>query len=402
MVSGEFNPQEFVLRQVKVIKQAIDDKRALIAVSGGVDSTTCAALTHKAVGENLLCVMLDDAFMRDGEPERVAQLLSQPPLNLPIRVLNVQERFLNALRGLRDAEEKRKAFRETFYATLRETAEKEGCRFLVQGTIRPDIIETAGGIKTQHNVLSQIGISPIQRYGFRVIEPLATLYKPEVRQVARHLGVPPEMSERQPFPGPGLSVRAVGKIEAEKLESLKKATSIAEEKLANHQPDQYFAAIIDNADKPQRPICERIQETTARFLNVPSRRVSARILQDQATGIKGGLRQYGEVVAIKVQATNGRVYQPPIRNLVSLQTKIITENPSLTRVLYAIHEMPPKKPYVIALRAIQTRDFMTARVSEISWTTLNEAAGRIVETCLNVSGVYFDVTPKPPATIEFE
>jgi len=219
----EFDPREFVDKQVEEIKIAVGGERALIAVSGGVDSTTSAALTHRAIGENLLCVMLDDAFMRDGEPERVAQLLSQPPLNLPIKVLNVQQRFLNELKGLRDAEEKRRRFRETFYKALSETAEKEGCRFLVQGTIQADIVETKGGIKTQHNVLAQIGISPTERYGFQVIEPVASLYKEQVRKVARYLGVPTEMSERQPFPGPGLSVRVVGEVKVDKLESVKKA-----------------------------------------------------------------------------------------------------------------------------------------------------------------------------------
>lgn len=401
MALKEFNPQKFVERQTREIKKAVGEKRALIAVSGGVDSTTSAVLTHRAIGDNLLCIMLDDAFMRTGEPERVAQLLSQPPLNLAIKVLDVQKRFLQALKGLQDAEEKRKAFREAFYTTLGETAEKEGCRFLVQGTIYADIIETAGGIKTQHNVLSQIGISPTERYGFKVIEPLALLYKGQVRQVARHLGVPPEISERQPFPGPGLSVRVVGEIKVEKLETLKKATALTEETLVKHRPDQYFAAIINDEEKAEQTSRRPVREKAARFLNLPLGRVSAKILRDKATGIKSGERQYGEIVAIKAQ-TNSRVHQPPIENLVELQTEIITENPSLTRVLYAIHEAQRKQPYLIAIRAIQTRDFMTAQVADIPWTTLKETARKILEACPNVSSIYLDITPKPPATIEME
>jgi len=401
MALREIDPEEFVERQTKEIKKAVGEERALVAVSGGVDSTTCAVLTHRAIGDNLLCVMLDDAFMRAGEPERVAQLLSQPPLNLPIKVLNVQERFLQALEGLKDAEEKRKAFRETFYTVLGETAEKEGCRFLVQGTIYADVIETAGGIKTQHNVLSQIGISPTERYGFKVIEPIALLYKEQVRQVARHLGVPTEISERQPFPGPGLSVRVVGEIKVEKLETLKKATALTEEMLVKHQPDQYFATIINDEEKAEQSSRRPIQEKAARFLNLPLGKVSAKFLRDRATGIKSGERQYGEIAAIKAQ-TNSHIYQPPIENLVELQTEIITENPSLTRVLYAIHEAQRKQPYLIAIRAIQTQDFMTAHVAEIPWTTLKETAQKILEACPNVSSVYYDVTPKPPATIEME
>jgi len=398
----KFNPQEFVNKQVKEIRKAVGNNRALIAVSGGVDSTTSAALTHRAIGENLLCVILDDAFMREGEPKRVAQLLSNHPLNLPVKILNVQERFLNALKGMRDAEEKRKAFRETFYKTLSETAEKEGCRFLVQGTIAADIVETTGGVKTQHNILAQIGIDPIQRYGYQVVEPVAALYKGQVREVARYLGIPSEMSERQPFPGPGLSVRVVGEIRGDKLDSLKKATVITEKNLAKHQPAQYFAAVIDNTEKSQHPSLIRIQETVARFLNVPMKSVSVRVFQDKATGVKAGKRRYGDIIALKVQTANGDVHQPPIRDLVAIQENIITENPSITRILCAVDEIEQKQPYVIAIRAIQTKDFLTARVSEISWTTLNQTAQKILKTCPNVSNIYYDVTPKPPATIEME
>lgn len=398
----DFDPKEFVDKQVEEIKKAVGGNRALIAVSGGVDSTTSAVLIHRAIGENLLCVMLDDAFMRDGEPERIAQLLSQPPLNLPMNVLNVQQRFLSELKGLRDAEEKRKKFRETFYKTLSETAEKEGCQFLVQGTIQADIVETKGGIKTQHNVLAQIGISPTKRYGFQLIEPVVSLYKEQVRKVARYLGVPTEISERQPFPGPGLSVRIVGEIKVDKLEVLKKATAIAEEKFAEHGPSQYFAAIIDNLETPQHPCIAHIQEAAARYLNVPTRHLSVKVFQDKATGVKGGQRHYGEIAALKAQTEDGRIHQAFIRNLVMLQTKVITENPSFTRILYAVQEKPQKQPYVISLRAVQTRDFLTAHVAEIPWTTLTETAEKILEACLNVSGVYYDVTPKPPATIEME
>ena len=396
------NPQEFVDKQVLEIKKAVGSERALIAVSGGVDSTTCAVLTHRALGGNLLCIMLDDAFMRTGEPERVSELLSQPPLNLPIRILRVQERFLKALKGLRDAEEKRRVFREAFYKTLGEAAESESCRFLVQGTIQADIVETVRGIKTQHNVLSQAGISPTEYYGFQVIEPVATLYKEQVRRVARFLGIPSEISERQPFPGPGLSVRVVGEVRVDKLESLKEATAVAEETLAEHKPDQYFAAIIDNTEAPEHPRLSYARETAARFLKIPSRQVSVKVLRDRATGIKGGGRHYGEIVAVKAQTASGRVHQPPVSSLVALQTEILRENPSFTRVLYAVREKRRKQPYIIAIRAIETHDFLTAKVASIPWTTLRKTAQKIFQSCSDVSSVYYDVTPKPPATIEME
>lgn len=396
-----FNPQELIEKQTAEIRKLVGNEKALIAVSGGVDSTTSAVLTHRAIGDNLLCVMLDDAFMREGEPQRVADLVSKPPIKLPIKILDVRERFLNALKGLQDAEEKRKMFRETFYRVLGETAHKEGCEVLVQGTIKADIVETTGGVKTQHNVLEQIGINTIERYGFKVVEPLASLYKEQVRMVARHLGIPSEISERQPFPGPGLSVRVVGEINVDKLDSAKKATSIVEENFARHKPSQYFAAILDNKTVSHARTMH-IRENAARLLNVPLRNVSVKVFKAKATGVKGGKRLYGEIAAIKVQAANGGLHNPLISSLVSLQAKIITENPSFTRILYTLKESPQEQPYVVALRAIQTRDFLTAKVAEIPWATLNETADKTLEACRNVSAVYYDVTPKPPATIEME
>jgi len=398
----EFNPKEFVEKQVDEIRKVIGKERALVAVSGGVDSSTCAVLVHQAIGENLQCIMLDDAFMRENEPERVAYLLSQPPLGLPIKVIDVQKRFLKALEGLTDAEEKRKVFRETFYKTLGETAKREGCQFLVQGTIAADIVETTEGIKTQHNVLAQIGINPIERFGFQVIEPLASLYKWQVRKVARHLRVPSEIAERQPFPGPGLSVRVVGEIRSDKLASLKKTTTITEKKLAKHKPSQYFAAILDNTERPSHPNLERIQKTTVDFLNIPASFVSVKIFKDKATGIMDGKRSYGDVVAIKAEAAKGRIHETSVDNLVSLQKRVIKENPALTRVFYCIQEAKRKQPYVVVTRAIGTTDFLTASVAKISWETLTETAEEILDKCKNVSGVYYDVTPKPPATVEME
>jgi len=398
----KLDPKSFVEARIDELRKTIASERALVAVSGGVDSTTCAVLMHKAIGENLVCVILDDAFMREGEPEHVAEILSKPPFNVPMKIVDVSERFLEAMKGLRDAEEKRKKFRETFYQVLSETAKKEGCRILVQGTIRADIDETVGGVKTQHNVLEQMGINPIERFGFKVVEPLVTLYKEQVRMVARYLGLTAEFSERQPFPGPGLSVRVVGEIRPDKLEIVKKATAIVERELAQHKPSQYFAVIIDTEEVLQKSVIAHVQEAAARLLNVPSRNIHVKVFKDKATGVKGGERRYGEIVGMKVETMNGRVHQTVIQNLVSLQARIITENPAVARVFYAVKDLPEKKTYVIGIRAVQTKNFLTAQVSGIPWTTLDRVAEKVIEECLNVSTVYYDVTPKPPATIEME
>lgn len=397
-----FDPKQFVKDEIEEIRKRIGKEKAMVAVSGGVDSTACAVLTHKAIGENLVCVIIDDAFMRQGEPDHVADILSRPPLGVPTQVVNAREKFVKAMKGLRDAEEKRKCFRQTFYETLAETAKKEHCKILVQGTIRADIIETLAGIKTQHNVLEQMGINTRERFGFTVVEPLVALLKDQVRAVARHLGVPPEFSERQPFPGPGLSVRVVGEILPEKLETVRTATFILEREFAKHKPSQYFAMIIDNKEADHRTGVVHAQETAARLLNVPSRNVHVRLFRNKATGVKGCERHYGSIFGVKVETPSGKIHQMSIQSLISLQATIVAENPEVTRVFYAVKDMDEKRPYTVCMRAVTTKDFLTAQVSEIPWATLSKVADEIIEKCPDVAAVYHDVTPKPPATIEME
>ncbi|MDH5440001.1 MAG: 7-cyano-7-deazaguanine synthase, partial [Candidatus Bathyarchaeota archaeon] len=354
------DPESFVKRQVEEIRKIVGEEKVLIAVSGGVDSTTCAVLTHRAVGENLMCITIDDGFRREGEPKLVAEMLSSPPLNLPIKIINVRERFLNALKGLTDAEEKRKVFRENFYRTLSEAAKDEGSRILVQGTILADVVETKAGIKTQHNVLEQIGINTTESYGFKVVEPLVSLYKDGVRSVARHLGIPPELSERQPFPGPGLLVRVVGEVSAEKLKTLKRATTIAERGLAKHKVDQYFAAVIDNWERTETRIPDDIRRLASRSLGIGLEEVSARILRDKATGVKVESRLYGDILALECRRAMGDFYHPSIRDLIALQYAVTSGNPSVTRLLYEISSREEERPYLIAVRAVRTKDFITA------------------------------------------
>ena len=220
--------------------------------------------------------------------------------------------------------------------------------------------------------------------------------------VARYLELPSEFSERQPFPGPGLSVRVVGEIRLDKLETVKKATAIVERELSQHNPGQYFAVIIDNEESGQQSGVSYIQETVARLFNVPSRNVHVKIFADKATGVEAGKRRYGEIVGLKVQTVNGKVHQTAIQNLVSLQARVITERPAFTRVFYAVKDLAEKKPYAVGVRSVQTKDFLTAQVSEIPWATLSKIAEEIIKECPDVSTVYYDVTPKPPATIEME
>jgi GMP synthase (glutamine-hydrolysing) len=387
----EFDAKTFLEKQIAATREVLGGEKTLIAVSGGVDSTVSAAITHRAIGGNLSCVFIDDNFMRLGEPERVKQLLSSPPLSLPVKVLDERERFTAALKGLRDAEEKRKAFRDTFYKSLGDAARREKCRYLVQGTIRADIEETTAGVKTQHNILEQIGINPVEKYGYRVVEPLVALYKWQVREVARLIGMPEELSERQPFPGPGLSVRVVGEITPEKLDEEKKATVIAEEYLAPLNPSQFFAAIFGS--NPTRKH-DGIAAEVAGHLKASS--VEADILSEKATGVVGGKRTYGDVVLLGLGGA-----QPTHKRLQEAREKLQKGHPEVTRVLVNVG-MRHGRGYRVTLRAIKTRDFLTAEVADIPWNTLEEAAEKILEKCPKVSSVYYDVTPKPPATVEFE
>lgn len=398
-MSESLDVSTFVEGQIEEIRRAVGDARVLIAVSGGVDSTVSAVLTHRAIGDNLICIFIDDNFMRLGEPQRVKEVLSSPPLNLPVRVLDERKRFMVALKGLSDAEEKRKAFRETFYRVLGEAAEREGCTFLVQGTIKADIMETAGGIKTQHNVLEQIGIDTVERFGFKLIEPVASLYKYQVREVAKFLGAPREVSERQPFPGPGLSVRVVGEVVPEKLEELKRATAAVEEVLEEIGAAQYFAAIFDEAY--DREDDRELRGEAASTLGVMTSHLRVSILRGRGTGVLGGKRAYGKVVAVSAKDDRGGVIEEEWRKLRGLQETLQGRHPEFTRILYRI-DGREEGGYLIAVRAVKTKDFITAEVAEAPWPVLKRAAEEVLEECPRVSGVYFDITPKPPATIEFE
>jgi GMP synthase (glutamine-hydrolysing) len=394
-----FDPKIFIDKQTAEIRRVLGEEKAMVACSGGVDSTTCAVLTHRAIGDNLVCIFIDTSFMRLGEPEEVMKTLSSPPLNMPVKLVNAKEQFLNALTGLKDAEEKRKSFRETFYQVLSEAARHEKTEFLVQGTIAPDVIETEGGIKTQHNVLEQIGINPVQKYGYKVIEPIATLVKPQVRQVAKMLGIPSTISERQPFPGPGLAVRLVGTITPLKLATEKKATKIVEEGLDNIAV-QYFAAVIENEEKKDS-VTDDIKKESAKFFHVDEDRVDVKTLKSRATGIRNNKREYGNIVTLKIKTESGEVFKPSLRELLILQEKILDKHHHITRLLFNL-DKEKNGSLLVAIRAIKTSNFLKATPAIINWARLEKISGKILKDCHEVASICYDITPKPPSTIEFE
>ncbi len=303
-----FDAKEFVENSLKDIRKIVGDRKVISACSGGVDSTVATVLVHKAVGEKLVAVFIDDGLRREGEPEFVVRTLKN--LRIKTKYVDAKAEFFAVFKGKTDAEEKRKAFRDKFYTTLGKAAREEQIEFIVQGTIKADVIETVKGIKSQHNVLEQIGINP-EIYGYKILEPLRELFKPEVRKVARQLGLPEEISERMPFPGPALSLRVLGEVTPEKVAVVRKATEIVEEETRKLGTFQNFAVLHN----------------------------------DKATGIKNGKRVYGNIVTVRIvdstDAVTAKARQVSYDVLKRISERITGEIPSVVRCLYDITDKPP-------------------------------------------------------------
>ena len=303
-----FDAKEFIEKSLSEIRETIAKNRVISACSGGVDSTVTTYLIQKAVGDQLLAIFIDDGLRRQGEPEFVMNILRK--LSIQAKYVDAKKEFFEALKGKTDAEEKRKAFRDKFYRTLGKIAKEEKINVIAQGTIKADIIETVKGIKSQHNVLSQIGINP-QSYGYKILEPLRELFKPEVRAVGRELGLPKEVSERMPFPGPALSLRVLGEVTPQKVAIVRKATVIVEEETDGLGTFQNFAVLHN----------------------------------DKATGIKNGERVYGNIITVRIvdsiDAVTAKARQVPYETLSKIAKRITEEIPDVVRCLYDVTDKPP-------------------------------------------------------------
>src|SRR5512136_1578101 len=231
------NTEKFITRAIEEIKAAAGNEKVVMALSGGVDSSVCAALAARAIGDNLIPIYIDTGLMRKGETDRIQMIFS----TIQLDIVHAEDEFLGALKGITDPEAKRKAIGERFIRVFEREAKKQRAKCLLQGTIYPDRIESEGGIKSHHNV----GGMPLHMEFTKVIEPIRDLYKDEVREVAGALGLPQEISERMPYPGPGLSVRILGEVTREKLDVIREANWIIEEELVeNYRPWQCFAALL--------------------------------------------------------------------------------------------------------------------------------------------------------------
>jgi GMP synthase (glutamine-hydrolysing) len=316
-----FDAKKFIQETVQELRSKINGN-AIIGISGGVDSATAAVLVNKAVGESLRCVLVDTGYMRKNEIENSEKTLKE--LGLNVIVADAKDQFYKRLKDVVDPEEKRKIIGELFIRAFEEIARKENAEFFVQGTIAPDWIESGGGlrdrIKSHHNV----GGLP-EKIEFEIVEPLRDLYKDEVRIVGKELGLPSELYERQPFPGPGLAVRILGEASPDNARIVREACAIVEEEIEKavaknemSRPWQYFAVLLP---------CKTV-------------------------GVHGDVRVYGNIVAV---------------------------------------------------RAVQSLDGMSAAYAKIPHAVLERISVRITNTLKDdVSRVVFDVTNKPPGTIEYE
>lgn len=314
----DYSLDDYIDTQIKLIREKVGDKKVLLGLSGGVDSSVVAALISKAIPDQLLCVYVDHGFMRKDETKQIKEAFA--PLPLKLQVVDASQNFLSKIAGVTDPERKRKIIGEEFVKTFAEVANSQkGYDFLAQGTIYPDVIESgannSANIKSHHNV----GGLPKDLPFTGLVEPLRGLFKDEVRAIGKKLGLPDYLVNRQPFPGPGLAIRTIGEINEEKLDMLRDADAIMREEIAKAgvKADQYFAVITDT----------------------------------KSVGVIGDYRNYG---------------------------------------------------YVIVLRAVTTSDFMTAEYTRVPYDVLGKISSRIVNEVKGVSRVCYDITGKPPATIEWE
>ena len=300
------DPSSFIKESIEEIRNIIGNKKAVIALSGGVDSSVASVLVSKAIGENLTAVFVDHGLLRQGEADYVQRTFKH---RLNLRFVDSSQEFFGKLQGVEDPEEKRKIIGEKFIRVFERVAEEVGADFLVQGTIAPDWIESHGDIKSHHNLALPHGMV------LELVEPIRELYKDEVRIVGSKLGLPDEMVNRQPYPGPGLAVRIAGQITLDKIEICRKANAIVEDEVQKAGLDktlwQYFAVLTDT----------------------------------KVTGVKGDIRDYGYLVVIRMveslDAMTAHVPELPWDLIKTISQRITAEIPEVTHVALSLSDKPP-------------------------------------------------------------
>jgi len=307
----ELDAVAFIEDQTNSIRDVVGGEIAISALSGGVDSAVVTMLGHRALGDRLKTLFIDNGLMRENEPQEIVDWFGR--LGVRVDLVDASDKFFAALRGITDPEEKREiGITQVFYKDVfGDLVRQSGANVLLQGTNFTDVEETAAGVKRQHNVFEQIGIDPEEVFGYKVVEPILQLRKPAVREVARALGLPPEISERPPFPGPALCARVVGEVTPEKVATVRQATQIVEEALKDCGAFQYLAILHD----------------------------------DQVTGVRDGRRDFGKQIEIRCwdseDAVTGLPTELPFQTLRKMADAITDQVPGVVSVTYNISSKPP-------------------------------------------------------------
>jgi len=306
----DLDTRKFIKQQIEEISDTVGSGLAINALSGGVDSSAVTLLAHKALGLRLKSYFIENGIMRQGEPQYIVSVFKK--LGVRVEIIDAKKQFFSALKGVTDPEEKREAITQTFYKTVfGPLVKKSKARFLLQGTNFTDIEETVAGIKRQHNILAQLGIDTEAVFGYKLIEPLVRLRKPAVRVTAKALGLPREIYERPPFPGPALSARVIGECTPAKVEIVRQATRIVEQELCNSGAFQYLAILHE----------------------------------DKVTGIRNNKREFGHQIEVRCwESTDAQIGTPtnlPYSKLLRLGDRISSEVKGVVSVTYNIARKPP-------------------------------------------------------------
>ncbi len=393
--------RNFIATAIHNLKKSIQEEKAIIALSGGVDSTTAAILAFQALKENLICVHVDHGLMRKDESKNVTQILRS--LGLNVVFIDASSKFQKALREVADPDQKRRIIGHLFIEEFEKVAEETDSKWLIQGTIAPDIIESTRGeakrksdrghgglIKIHHNVA---GLPKGMK--LNLIEPLSPLFKYQVRILARELHMPQDIAERQPFPGPGLGCRIAGEISSPKIQILREVDAMVEKELKKYTPSQYFAILLNNRFTGKSEIAEMI---SAKYVG----RTRATVLKDDCIGVKGDERVIGKMVVLQNPMKSVGLWQKSSwLDILRLQNEITGSIKDVCRVSLLLTEIGDQNSgYGIIIRAVDTIDFMTAIPTKIDLEHLSDVATMIIEKHSAIKFVGYEVTTKPAATIE--
>lgn len=310
ITAQELNPESFINERVEEIRRAVGKGQAINALSGGIDSSAVTLLGHRALGEQLRTVFIQNGLMRAGEAEQVTGFFRD--LGVTVEVVDARAEFFAALKGVTDPEAKREAITQTFYRhVFGRLVRESGAKHLLQGTILTDVDETVAGIKRQHNVFEQLGIDPQATFGYHILEPLIQLRKDGVRKLGQALGLPSELFQRIPFPGPALAARVIGEATPERIETVRTATQVVERLLSGCGAFQYLAILHE----------------------------------DRVTGMRDGRRDFGQQIEVRcwdsVDARTATPTRLPFDALEQLAQEILHAVPGVVSVTYNIASKPP-------------------------------------------------------------